>query len=55
MQKFARNESRKYISTQSERKKFLYALMNDKRVKELLKDRKYKSIQTIIKKMVKDW
>ena len=55
MQKFARNESRKYISTQSERKKFLYALMNDKRVKELLKDGKYKRIQTIITKMVKDW
>ena len=55
MQKFARNESRKYISTQSERKKFLYALMNDKRVKELLKDGKHKRIQAIIKKMVKDW
>ena len=54
-QKFARNESKKFISTQVERKKFLYALMNDKRVKELLKDRKYKPIQTIIKKMVKDW
>ena len=29
--------------------------MNDKRVKELLKDKKYKAIQTVIKKMVKDW
>ena len=55
IQKFARSESKKYISTQSERKKFLYAIMNDKRVKELLKDEKYKRIQTIIKKMVKDW
>jgi precorrin-2 dehydrogenase/sirohydrochlorin ferrochelatase len=55
IQKFARTESKKHISTQVERKKFLYTLMNDKRVKELLKDRKYKSIQTIIKKMVKDW
>ena len=54
-QKFARNESKKFISTQVERKKFLYALMNDKRVKELLKDGKYKPIQTIIKKMVKNW
>ena len=54
-QKFARNESKKFISTQVERKKFLYALMNDKRVKELLKDGKYKAIQTVIKKMVKDW
>ena len=55
IQKFARNESKKYILTQIERKKFLYELMNDKRVKELLKDGKYKAIQTTIKKMVKDW
>ena len=55
IQKFARSESKKYILTQTERKKFLYALMNDKRVKELLKDGKYKAIQTTIKKMVKDW
>ncbi len=55
IQKFARSESQKFITTQAERKKFLYALMNDKRVKELLKDKKYKAIQTVIKKMVKDW
>ena len=55
IQKFARNESRKSISSQTERKKFLYAIMNDKRVKELLKDGKYKRIQTVITKMVKDW
>ena len=55
IQKYARTESKKYILTQIERKKFLYELMNDKRVKELLKDGKYKAIQTTIKKMVKDW
>ena len=55
IQKFARNESRKFISSQNKRKKFLYAVMNDKRVKELLKDGKYKLIQTVIKKMVNDW
>ncbi|MDC0063557.1 bifunctional precorrin-2 dehydrogenase/sirohydrochlorin ferrochelatase [Candidatus Nitrosopelagicus sp.] len=55
IQKFARTESKKYILTQIERKKFLYELVNDKRVKELLKDGKYKAIQTTIKKMVKDW
>ena len=55
IQKFARTESKKYILTQTERKKFLYELMNDIRVKELLKDGKYKAIQTTIKKMVKDW
>ena len=55
IQNFARNESKKYIQTPYERKKFLYSLMSDKRVKELLKDGKYKRIQAIIKKMVKDW
>jgi hypothetical protein len=29
--------------------------MKDKRVKELLKDKKYKAIQTVIKKMVNNW
>jgi precorrin-2 dehydrogenase/sirohydrochlorin ferrochelatase len=55
IQKFARSESKKYISSQLERKKFLYEIMNNKHVKELLKDKKYKPIQTVIKKMVKDW
>ena len=55
IQKFARTESKKYILIQTKRKKFLYELMNDIRVKELLKDGKYKAIQTTIKKMVKDW
>ena len=55
IQKFARSESRKFISSQIERKKFLYTIMNDKRVKELLKDGKYMRIRTVIKKMVKDW
>ena len=55
LQKFARIESKKYISTQQERKKFLYSIVHDKHVKELLKDGKYKRIQTIIKKMVKEW
>ena len=55
IQKFARSESQKFISTQIERKKFLYTIINDKHVKELLKDGKYKRIQTVIKKMVKDW
>ena len=55
IQKFARTESKKYILIQTERKKFLYELMNDIRVKELLKDGKYNAIQTTIKKMVKDW
>ena len=29
--------------------------MNDKRVKELLKDRKYKQAQTRVKKILNEW
>jgi len=55
LQKFARFEAKKVISTQLDRKKFLYAVMNDKRVKELLKEGKYKMTQTRVKKMLKEW
>jgi len=43
------------LSTQLDRKKFLYAVMNDKRVKELLKERKYKMAQGRVKKMLRKW
>ena len=55
LQKFARFEAKKVISTQLDRKKFLYSVMNDKRVKELLKEGKYKMTQTQVKKMLKEW
>ena len=38
LQKFARAEAKLIIKTQVERKKFLYSILNDKHVKELLKD-----------------
>ena len=43
------------IRDRIERKKFLYSILNDKRVKELLKDEKYKQAQTRVKKMLKEW
>jgi len=55
LQKFARFEAKKVISTQLDRKKFLYSVMNDKCVKELLKEGKYKMTQTRVKKMLKEW
>ena len=55
LQKFARFEVKKVIPTQLDRKKFLYSVMNDKRVKELLKEGKYKMTQTRVKKMLKEW
>jgi len=55
LQKFARFEAKQVISTQLDRKKFLYAVMNDKRVKGLLKEGKYKLSQVRVKKMLKEW
>ena len=55
LQKFARSEAKLFIKTQIERKKFLYSILNDKRVKELLKDGKYKQAQTRVKKILNEW
>jgi len=54
LQKFARSEVKQVLSTQLDRKKFLYGVMNDKRVKELLKEGKYKMAQGRVKKMLKE-
>ena len=55
LQKFARAEAKLIIKTQVERKKFLYSILNDKHVKELLKDEKYKQAQTRVKKILNEW
>ena len=55
LQKFARAEAKLIIKTQVERKKFLYSILNDKHVKELLKDGKYKQAQTRVKKILNEW
>ncbi len=52
LQKFARFEAKQVLPTQLDRKKFLYAVMNDRRVKELLKEGKYKMSQARVKKML---
>ena len=52
LQKFARDIAKQKLSTPIERKKFLYSVLNDKRVKELLKDEKYTSAKTRVKKML---
>jgi len=54
LQKFARFEAKKMISAQLDRKKFLYGVMNDKRVKGLLKEGKYKMAQGRVKKMLRE-
>ena len=55
LQKFARSEAKLKLKTPLDRKKFLYAIMNNKHVKELLKDGKYKIAQTQVKQMLKEW
>ena len=55
LQKFARFEAKKVLSKQLDRKKFLYAIMNNKRVKGLLKEEKYKIAQAEVKKMLNEW
>ena len=55
LQKFARGMAKQKLSTPLDRKKFLYSIMNDKRVKELLKDEKYKIAQTQVKKILREW
>jgi len=54
LQKFARIEVKQVLSTQLDRKKFLYGVMNDKRVKGLLKEGKYKMAQGRVKKMLRE-
>jgi len=41
------------LPTQLDRKKFLYGVMNDKHVKGLLKEGKYKMAQGRVKKMLR--
>ena len=55
LQKFARDTARRKLHTQIERKKFLYTILNDKRIKELLKDGKYITAKTMVKKMLGEW
>ena len=54
LQKFARFEAKQVLSTQLDRKKFLYGVMNDKHVKGLLKEGKYKTAQRRVKKMLRE-
>ena len=55
LQKFARFEAKQVLSTQLDRKKFLYSIMNDKQVKGLLKEGKYKIAQARVRKILREW
>ena len=45
LQQIARNAAKKKIPTQKERKIFLYSVLNDKKIKELIKDEKLQKAQ----------
>ena len=55
LQEIARNEAKKKISTQKERKKFLYKVINDKEIKQLIKENSLKNAQKRAMVILKDW
>ena len=55
LQKIARDLAKEKISTQLERKKFLYSLINDSKIKQLIKDKNLKKAQQRTMLMLKEW
>jgi len=55
LQQIARNAAKKNIPTQNERKKFLYSVLNDSKIKQLIKDEKLKKAQDRAMMMLKEW
>ena len=55
LQQIARDTAKKTLSSQLERKKFLYSLINDKSIKQLIKDKNLKKAQQRAKAMLKEW
>ena len=55
LQEIARDAAKKTIPTQLERKKFLYSILNDKSIKQLIKDNKLKKAQQMAMLMLRKW
>jgi len=55
LQQIVRNAAKKKISTQKERKKFLYSILNDKMIKQLIKDEKLQKAQSRAMLMLRKW
>ena len=55
IQEIARKAAKGKISTQKERKKFLYSVLNDKRIKQLIKDDEPKKAQKRAMLMLEEW
>jgi len=54
LQDFARNAAKTKLDTYPERKKFLYSVMNDNHVKQLIKERNFKNAKMRVMKMLGD-
>ena len=55
IQQIARNAAKGKIENQKERKKFLYSIINDSEIKQLIKDEKIKNAQRRAMLMLRDW
>ena len=55
LQQIARDSAKKNIPTQIERKKFLYAVLHDKMIKQLIKDKKLKKAKQRAMLMLREW
>ena len=55
LQEIARDSAKKIIPTQLERKKFLYTVLHDKMIKQLIKDKKLKKAQQRAMLMLREW
>ena len=55
LQQIARESAKKIIPTQLERKKYLYTVLHDKIIKQLIKDKKLKKAQQRAMLMLKEW
>ncbi len=55
LQQIAREKAKKTIPTQIERKKFLYSVLNDKTIKQLIKDNNLKKAQQRAMLMLSKW
>ena len=55
LQQIARNAAKKNIPTQMERKKFLYSVLRDSEIKQLIKDENLKKAQDRAMMMLREW
>ena len=55
LQQIVRNAAKKNIPTQNERKKFLYSVLKDSKIKQLIKDEKLKKAQDRAMMMLREW